>query len=378
MENPFVISGIIPEQFFCGRDKEMSQLTKMLDNRSNILLSSPRRMGKTQLIYHLYERPEIKERYFTFYTDIYPTTCLNELVLFLSKEIYSVLVPRGKTALDLFLSCLRSLSGSFSYDPISGVPSFDVKLGDILSPALTLEEIFGYLQKAGKPCIFTIDEFQQIAYYPENNVEALLRSHIQKMNNCRFIFAGSNRHILENMFNSASRPFYNSTRQMYMDRIPKDIYTEFAIRKSKEAGKTMLPDAVSIAYDMFEGHTYYVHYLLHIAFSNAEVDKPIDEDDIQNALFDIMDEKGFVFSGMMNRLNFQQKETIVAIAREHAARRVTSVPFVRKHSLKSPSSVQYAIRTLLESQLITYKDEGKVKVYSVSDRFFEEWIRRTY
>ena len=176
MENPFYITGIIPEPYFCDRDKETAWIVRTLQNKAHILLTSPRRMGKTQLIRHVFEQPSIKDNCYTFYTDIYPTTSLHELVLFLSKEIYSVLVPKGKTALDKFLAGLHSLSGSIGYDPITGTPKFDIKLGDIHSPELTLQEIFNYLEQADKPCIFAIDEFQQIAAYPEKNVEATLRS----------------------------------------------------------------------------------------------------------------------------------------------------------------------------------------------------------
>ena len=80
----------------------------------------------------------------------------------------------------------------------------------------------------------------------------------------------------------------------------------------------------------------------------------------------------------MNQLNYQQKETLVAIAKDGKASGVTSVAFVRKHALKSPSSVQYAIGALLDKQLLTYENEGKTKVYSFADRFFEKWINITY
>ena len=181
MENPFYITGIVPETYFCDRNKETAWMVRTLENRAHILLTSPRRMGKTQLIRHVFEQPSIKDNSYTFYVDIYPTTSLHEFVLFLSKEIYSVLVPKGKAALDKFLAGLHSLAGSLGYDPLTNTPKFDIKLGDIHSPELTLEEVFGYLECADKPCIFAIDEFQQIAEYPEKNVEALLRSHIQKM-----------------------------------------------------------------------------------------------------------------------------------------------------------------------------------------------------
>ena len=378
MENPFHITGIIPEPYFCDREKETAWMVRTLENKAHILLTSPRRMGKTQLIRHLFEQPSIKDSHYTFYTDIYPTTSLHELVLFLSKEIYSVLVPKGKTVLDKFLAGLHSLAGSFGYDPVSNTPTFNVKLGDIHSPELTLEEIFRYLEQAEKPCIFAIDEFQQIANYPEKNVEALLRTHIQKMNNCLFIYAGSNRHILENMFNSAAKPFYNSAEQIYLDCIAKRVYTGFAEEQFMKAGRRIAPEAASMAYDLFEGHTYYVHNVLHNAFAYVDSDKTIDEADINATLSDILEEKGRTFASVMNQLNYQQKEALIAIAKEGKASGVTSVAFVKKHALKSPSSVQYAISNLLEKQLLTYQNDGRTKIFSLSDRFMEMWISRTY
>ena len=378
MENPFYITGIIPEPYFCDREKETAWMVRTLENRAHILLISPRRMGKTQLIRHVFEQPSIKDICYTFYTDIYPTTSLHELVLFLSKEIYSVLVPKGKTVLDKFLAGLHSLAGCFGYDPVSNTPTFNIKLGDIHSPELTLEEIFQYLEQAGKPCVFAIDEFQQIANYPEKNVEAMLRTHIQKMNNCLFIYAGSNRHILENMFNSAAKPFYNSAEQIYLDCISKDIYTTFAEEQFAKAGRSITPEAVAFAYNLFEGHTYYVHNVLHNAFAYIDAVKTIDNADINKTLSDILEEKGRSFALVMNQLNYQQKETLVAIAKEGKASSVTSAAFVKKHALKSPSSVQYAISALLEKQLLTYSTNGRTKLYSVSDRFLEMWIRRSY
>lgn len=378
MENPFYITGIIPEPYFCDRDKETEWFIRTLENKAHILLTSPRRMGKTQLIRHVFEQPSIKDNCYTFYTDIYPTTSLHELVLFLSKEIYSVLVPKGKSVVDKFLAGLHSLAGSFGYDPMTGNPTFDIKLGDIHTPELTLEEIFRYLEQADKPCVFAIDEFQQISQYPEKNVEATLRSHIQKMSNCLFIYAGSNRHILENMFNSAAKPFYNSASQIYLDSIPKDVYTAFADEQLAKVGRKILPEALSLAYDLFEGHTYYVHNVLHNAFAYLNSDKVIDKPDINMILSDILEEKGHSFASVMNQLNYQQKETLIAIAKEGKANGVTSVAFVKKHALKSPSSVQYAISTLLEKQLLTYENVERTKTYSVSDRFLEMWICRTY
>lgn len=379
MINPFVINGIIPDKYFCDRVKETEKLVRCIHNQSNVLLTSPRRMGKTQLIRHLYQQGSVAEDYHTFYVDIYSTTSLQELILLLGKEIYTVLAPQGKRVLDTFINVLKSLSGSFGYDAMTGLPTFDVRLGDIRTPELTLAEIFNYLENAEKPCVCTIDEFQQIGKYPEKNVEALLRTYVQKINNCRFIFAGSDRHTLENMFNSPAKPFYNSVEQMYLDRIDRQVYVDFMRTCFEDFGRNV-PDrsVLEYAYDLFEGHTYYVHQTLHNVFAYFEKDVTVTKCLINDVVNDILQDKEHSFLTQLSLLNYTQKETLIAIAKDVEAYEVTSAAFVRRHSLQSPSAVQNAIRTLLNLQMITYRQDGRTKVYSVSDRFLQMWMVRKY
>lgn len=378
MFNPFVINGIVPDKYFCDREKETEKLVRCVYNQSNVLLTSPRRMGKTQLIRHLYQQGSVSSDFHTFYVDIYSTTSLQEFILLLGKEIYTSLVPKGRKVLDSFINVLKSLSGSFGYDALTGLPSFDVRLGDIRSPEMTLSEIFNYLETADKPCICTIDEFQQIGKYPEKNVEALLRTHIQKMSNCRFVFAGSDRHTLENMFNSPAKPFYNSVEQMYLDRIDRQVYVSFMRKCFEESGRNVLDMICEYVYDLFEGHTYYVHQTLHNVYAYNDPEVPVTEELINDTVSDIIQDKEHSFLTQLSLLNYTQKETLIAIAKEGEASEVTSAAFVRKHSLQSPSAVQNAIRNLLNLQMITYRQDGRTKVYSVSDRFLQMWIVKKY
>lgn len=378
MINPFIINGVVPDEYFCDREAETDKLIRCIENQTNVLMTSPRRMGKTQLIRHVYNQQQISENYHTFYVDIYSTTSFHEFILLLSKEIYSTLVPKGRQALSAFLAMLKSLTGSFGYEPLTGLPTFDVKLGDIISPELTLSEIFNYLENADKPCVCTIDEFQQIGKYPESNTEALLRTYIQKMNNCRFVFAGSDRHTLENMFNSPAKPFYNSVEQMFLDRINRQVYVNFIKTMFEQKGRTIGEQAAQYSYDLFDGHTYYVHQTLHNAFAYVDTDMEITPAIIDDIVSGILQDKEHSFLTQLALLNYAQKETLIAIAKDVKASAVTSVAFVRRHSLQSPSSVQNAIRHLLKSQMITYHVHDGVKTYSVSDRFLQMWINRRY
>jgi AAA+ ATPase superfamily predicted ATPase len=378
MTNPFFLTGIIPDEYFCDREQETETIVTHLRNQSNVLLTSSRRMGKTQLIRHVFNDERIKDNFYTFYTDIYATSTLREMVFFLGKEIYRKLVPGEKKAMKLFLGTIRSLATAFSLDPVSGEPKVNLQIGDISTPELTLEEIFSYLEKADKPCIFAIDEFQKISHYPEKNVEALLRTYIQKMNTCNFIFSGSNRHILQQMFSSYSKPFYNSAQQVHLDRIEKDKYVTFVVDHFQEAGIAISPETAGYCYDMFSGYTYYNHKVLHDVFAFTDPKQAVDEAVIRQTVSNILEENGHTYSEILSSLTLTQKQMLVAIAKESPARKPTSGAFVKKHALASPSSAQKALVKLLEDQLVTYSLSKTEKEYSVADKFLELWLRETY
>ena len=177
--NPFIVTGNIDPEFFCDRVDESARLIKSVTNGNNMVIISPRRMGKTGLIRFCYEKQDIKKHYYTFFIDILQTSSLREFTYLLGKAVYEALLPLSSKMATLFVQTLKSLNGKFGFDPVSGMPSFNVELGDIDRPEYTLEEIFRLLSTADKPCIVAIDEFQQISKYPENNIEALLRTHIQ-------------------------------------------------------------------------------------------------------------------------------------------------------------------------------------------------------
>ena len=171
------------------------------------------------LICHCFNQPEIKGRYYTFMIDIYATGSLRDFVNVFGKAILEELQPRGRKVWEVFVSALKSLQQEISFD-INGNPVWSIGLGNMENPAVTLDEIFSYLSSADKPCIVAIDEFQQITQYPDGqNIEAALRTYIQRCLNATFIFAGSKRHLMGEIFTSPSRPFYQSVITMGLSAV---------------------------------------------------------------------------------------------------------------------------------------------------------------
>lgn len=373
LTNPFVTSGYVSPEYFCDRQQESEQLIREISNGNNLALISTRRMGKSGLIEHCFGNEAIARPYYTFFVDIYATASLRDFVFLLSKVILEGLKPKGKRALQRFWNTVKSIQTGISFD-VDGNPSFHLQLGDIKSEEITLDEIFRYLNEADKPCIVAIDEFQQIAGYPEKNVEALLRTYIQCCTNARFIFAGSQRHVMGNMFLSASRPFYQSVSMMYLESIALPEYTVFAIRHFEQGGKTIVPEVVELIYRQFEGITWYLQKMLNVLYSSTPQGGNCTQDMIPPALNSVMDSFKYAYLEMLYRMPEKQKELLIALAKEVKARAVTSGEFVRKYRLSSPSSVQSALRGLLEKDFIT-QEQG---VYQVYDRFFGIWLRESF
>lgn len=366
--NPFITNGYVSPHYFCDRVEETEYLTRLITNGNNVALISPRRLGKSGLISHCFGQDKIKTNYYTFIADIYATKNLQELVYELGKSVLSELKPRGRQVWERFLNVLGSLRSSVSFD-INGMPEWGFGIGDIKTPQATLDEIFAYLEQADKPCIVAIDEFQVIADYPDKNVEAELRKRIQKCQNARFIYAGSQRHLMSEIFVSPSRPFYQSTMLMSLNPIDLARYAEFAMNLFKEHRKGITEQAVIQTYQRYEGITWYVQSVMNALFSLTEPGNTCTADMIEPAIHQVIAQQSFAYSSLLFQLPPKQKEVLLAICREGKATNLTSQPFLQRHRLTA-STVQAAVRGLLEKDFITHE----LGTYSLYDQFFAQWL----
>lgn len=371
INNPFVVTRSIPKSLFCDREEETASLVKQVVNGRNVVIMSPRRMGKTQLIYHLFEQKEIKEHYRTFYVDIYSATSLQEMCYLFGKSVFEQLKPKKKQQWEGFFQILKSLRPAFKIDQITGEPSFELGIGAITSPETTLEEIFAYLEASPIPCIVAFDEFQQIAEFGDKRVEALLRGMIQKCSNTSFLFSGSKRHSISLMFHSKARPFYQSAQMMDLNPLHKEVYTDFSTRLFRQYGKELMPEVVSAVYDEYDGTTWYMQMLMNELFAMTKVGEKCQQEAIPQALRNIIEIQDGVYRTQLSLLSVRQKGVLQAIAREGVVKSPTSAAFIKAHSLDSASSVQSALKALLDDDTVTHYESG----YRVSDYFFTQWLR---
>lgn len=369
--NPFFLGIDIPDEYFCDRENETALLQKHISNGRNVLLTSPRRLGKSGLIKHFFNQSQIKKSYSTLYIDIYATHSLEELVYTWSKALQNQLKSNTKWY-EQFFKIVTSLRFAFKLDPVTGEPSFELKLGDIEKPDFTLDQIFEYLESEKKPTIVAIDEFQQVANYEDSDTEAILRSKIQQCRKTHFIFSGSHQHIMNEMFLSQNRPFYQSAIPMNLETIPSETYCKFASDLFTKFKKKINSGIIQKVYESFEGTTWFVQTIMNELFALTDKGKTCQEKYIEEAFKNIILVQEPQFRDQLATLPPKQKALLQAIAKEGSVTNITAAPFIKKYNLSSASSVQASLKGLLAKQIVSEISEK----YRIYDYFFAFWLSR--
>lgn len=369
--NPFIIGKYAGPEFFCDRASEADLLCHNLVNGRNVALMSDRRLGKTGLIEHTFATRLPKEEYYTFLIDIYTAKNLREFTYLLANEMFRVF-SRKQTLLTRLVTFLKSLNLSVTYSALTGEPEVSLKLGQLSNPDVTLDELLSYLAQADKPCIVAIDEFQQIAYFEEKNMEELLRTKVQHQQNTNFVFAGSEKHLMEDIFNDPERPFYNSVVFQQLLPIKKDVYVDFAQVLFTTYGKKVDAKLVERLYDYFKGVTWYMQLSMNEAFALTASGEAIDIDNFNTIIRHMIDIKRFTFEDRYQNLTEKQKAVLKALAEEFPNTPApTSREFIEKYHLKTASSVQTAIKSLVEKKIMReYHGERQI-----SDLLFVLWLK---
>ncbi len=371
--NPFFTGRYAGAHYFCDRESDTETLVKHIVNGRNVALISPRRLGKSGLIHHTFALPQIQEGYTAIYIDVYATRNLCEFAKALSDGIVKAVRPE-RAWHEKFFSFFRSLRAGFRIDSVSGEPSLDLSIGDIEYPDKTIREAFEYMEASEKPCILAIDEFQQIREYPETNTEAFVRTLVQQCSRTSFIFCGSKRHTMTDIFYSPAKPFFQSVMSQSLKPIPMETYAGFAGRLFAERGKYLDRFVAETIYRMFEGCTWYMQMMMNELFALTAEGGRCTSEYIDIAWENIIMAQEDRYQAILYSLAPKQKQLLYAIAREKKIEGITSSEFVRRHRLVSASSVQAALKPLMKNDIVTCEDG----IYRIYDYFFADYLAKMY
>lgn len=372
IKNPFPVNGYQGQEWFCDRKNETTTILNALTNGRNITLLSLRRMGKTDLIHHLFYQLR-KKGFITIYVDVYATENLKHFT-----ENFATAIARaypeensiGKT----IWGFIKSLRPVISYDDVSQKPEITFALLHEENKNQTIQQLLSLLEKLPKPVIIAFDEFQQITQYPEKRLEAWLRSNIQSLKNINFIFSGSQQHLLGQMFTETSRPFFGSTQMHNLTKIQEEEYSQFIQEKFSDAKMKIKDTEIQSILKWTRSHTFYVQMIGNRLF--ALHPKIINKDDVKNIFNAILQENEATYFSYKNILPENQWRLLSAIAKEGSVSSPTSNSFIHQHRLGSSSAVLKAVQALLDKEFIYQEVMEKKKVLFVYDTFFSRWLEK--
>ena len=375
-QNPFLTKGYISKDYFCDREDELKELSRNMENGLDTTLISPRRMGKTGLIFRLFEYlKEHKLGFNTIYVDIFATRSLEDFVRQLAEAIlkyYPEKTGFGKK----FMKFLKGLRPIISYNSISGEPQVQITYQTTQEKEYTISELLQFLDNQNLQILIAIDEFQQIKEYPEKNIEALLRTCIQQLKNIRFIFCGSNHSMMLDIFSSAKRPFFGTTHYLYLEKIQQERYAQFIVEQFSKKKIKIEAEAVEFILDWTYIHTFYTQSLCNIVFSLGITNITVDE--VKTACLQIIKQSEPIFLQYRQLLTSAQWNFLIALAKEEKVKHITAQNFIAKYQIGTPANAKRISQSLMDKDLIFTSSKKEETTYQVYDVFLLRWLQSTY
>ncbi len=349
---------------------------KYVENKVNVTLISARRLGKTGLMMRFAD--ELKKEQsaiFPIYIDISSTTSLVELVRKMAESVYRI-IPEKNNISKKFLSFLRSIHASVSFDEYTAYPQINIAYRNEPEKETTLSALLTFLDTLDIPVCLMIDEFQQICKYEEKNVEALLRSQMQFLHNVRFVFSGSKRSLMAEMFGNAKRPFFSSTSTIALGKISEEAYCEFILRMFNQGGKQINNDAIQYILWWTCRHTYYTQELCQTIWN--EESSNIDVVQVKHACDLILKAKSAQYLQYKEFLTELQWQYLIAFAKEGEVTEPQGKTFMKKYGMTNNSSSKRTLLSLVQKELILAEPTKQKTVYMIYDVFFRRWLEREY
>lgn len=351
MCNPFKFGTVIKGHDFCGREKEIQELISDVESGTNVTIISPRRYGKTSLILNLFDRLSgIK----TIYVDLMGITTIND---FLDLYVRAFLEKLG--GIKKITSSFRKLFPNIE-DMQINFGAFGVNFK--VSPTIrNIEEVISLPEKLGGKVLVALDEFQEITNIKEIDLLALFRKKAQMFENTTFIFSGSRRYIMNEIFSNIEKPFYRFSKIYNLGPLEKVDTVGFIKQKFNSTDVLIEDDVIEKLYEVSNGYPYYIQFISYTLWNMTDAKGKCKMEDLEESIKQVILSVRPMFETLWDSLTSNQKMVLKSVAFE-----------VSPYDLNiSAGSVKSALDKLVKMDVI----EKVEKRYKVIDPFFARWIK---
>lgn len=363
-------SGIAEGAAFCNRVQERTRLINNIKHIKHTVLMAPRRYGKTSLI-----RQVILENNCIYvWVDFLSVTSKEEIeekLLKASKDLLLKLATELKKIQLQARNLIQSMSPELNLSAMGQSLSLQLNSDNSVSIDELLVKLDEYAQKVDKTAVLVFDEFQQISQIQQSEaVEALIRHAVERSKALTYVFSGSNRHILGEMFSRHDRPLYRLCQVMPIDRIATDDYKLFLNKAALNRwGTDLSNDVFQTIMDLSAAHPFYVNALCSEVW--MEEVAPITKDSVEKTWSWYVDTHKSVIIADVIALPLNQRKIITTLAHANTAEPYGS-EFCMRIKL-SASSIRQAMETLLRKDMVYIDPHGR---YSLLDPAIEYYIKK--
>lgn len=371
--NPFLYSGEASGENFWDRERERKELKRDIIDCQKVVVYSKRRMGKTSLVKEVLKNLS-QNQFVTAYIDLYPTNSVEDFIdRYASGISQAVRGPLDRALMEI-KSILKSFTPALTVDD-EGKPVFKIDFGRKVKKESLLDEVLdafpAYCGKKGKQGVLVLDEFQQIASYDKKiKIEATIRSHFQGHNDVSYIFLGSKKHLLMEIFSAPNRPFYHSAKMFPLEDIERKTAIECVMKRFVKTKCKISPCIAEFLVGQAENNIYYTQKLSHAVWNIAIAnDRVVDEKRVEEAFRSIVLENADYFRSMCELLTQHQLGALKVAANLKYGDKVFSKDFLKDHNWQR-DSLKQALDALVDKDIMS-RDNG---FYKIDDIFFRNWL----
>lgn len=369
----FVYGVAVSDYNFIGRERETKRLLDNFKGGINVILMSPRRLGKTSLVKHVCNKLDNKD-IITVYLDIFGCKSEYDFYNKLTAEVLKQTASKHELWFEEAKEFLYRLTPKISFSPEPN-SDFSISLG-ITPKTHTPEEVLQMAEtiaiKRKKHIVICIDEFQQIGEMANSKqIQARLRTVWQHQKHVSYCLFGSKHHLMSTIFLHRSMPFFQFGDTISLNKIATEDWVEYIVSHFADGKRTISHALAEEICKFTENYSAYVQQLAWLIFTLKEEGETVTEDDVRQAKNDLLATNDILFMQMIEPLSEFQLNFLRAIAL--GIKKDFGLSEVREeYNLGSYSNITRLKTALLERDLIEKQNTGLV----ITDPIFAKWLKR--
>ena len=374
MKSPFIYGKTVSNDAFTDRTQESEKLSNNLLQGINTIIISPRRWGKSSLVEKVVNtingtQTDLK----TVVIDLFSVSTEEEFLELFAKEVIKASSSKWqdwlKSGKDLFKQLVPKLS--VGVDPSSDFSlSFDwEELKRHKDEILNLPEVIA--QKKNIRFVVCLDEFQNLATFPDyEGLEKKMRAIWQRQKKVCYCLYGSKRHMMTEIFNNTSKPFYRFGDIILLQKISGEDWNQFILESFESTGKTISEEMARKIPQLMKDHSWYVQQLAHYTWQKTEKNAKMEE--VAEALNELIQANSPLYQKEVENISGTQLNLLKAISK--GAKQLTAAKTMQEYKLGTPRNVSKNKNILINEDIIHETSNG----FEFLDPAFELWFKKTY